>query len=209
MKPFVAHEGQAVVLPVANVDTDQIIPARFLRKPRSAGYGNFLLHDLRFDANGRSVADFPLNRTEAPSFLIAGSNFGCGSSREGAVYALVDYGFRAVIAPRIADIFRNNSVRNGLVPIELPDDEYDRLAQAVEADPKSDMKVDIQACTISHPALAPISFVIDEGSRKRLLKGLDDIAETAERFGAIEDFAASYRKDRPWTWPASPDKEAR
>ncbi|MCO6392671.1 3-isopropylmalate dehydratase small subunit [Aliihoeflea aestuarii] len=209
MKPFVAHEGQAVVLPVANVDTDQIIPARFLRKPRSAGYGNFLLHDLRFDANGRSVADFPLNRAEAPSFLIAGSNFGCGSSREGAVYALVDYGFRAVIAPRIADIFRNNSVRNGLVPIELPDDEYDRLAQAVEADPAREMKVDLQTCTLSHPALAPISFVIDEGSRKRLLKGLDDIAETAERFGAIEDFAASYRKDRPWTWPASPDKEAR
>ncbi len=209
MKPFVAHEGRGVVLNIANVDTDQIIPARFLRKPRAAGYGNFLLHDLRYDADGKSVADFPLNRTEHASFLIAGSNFGCGSSREGAVYALVDYGFRAVIAPRIADIFRNNSVRNGLVPIELPDSDHARLARAVEAEPTGDMKVDLQACTISHPALAPIAFVIDDGSRKRLLEGLDDIAQTAQRFGVIDDFSAEYRKNRSWAWPAQPAKGAR
>lgn len=209
MKPFVAREGRALVLPIANVDTDQIIPARFLRKPRSAGYGNFLFHDLRFDPDGKAVADFPLNHDEHPSFLIAGSNFGCGSSREGAVYALVDYGFRAVIAPRIADIFRNNSVRNGLVPIELPCEDHARLARAIEKNPAIDIKVDLQNCTITHPAMGRISFVFDEGSRKRLMLGLDDIAETAERLGKIEDFAAAYRNQRPWTWPALPGKGMR
>lgn len=210
MKPFVRHEGKAVVFPVANVDTDQIIPARFLRKPRSAGYGNFLLHDLRFDVAGNRIDHFSLNRVEQPSFLIAGSNFGCGSSREGAVYALVDYGFHAVISPRIADIFRNNAVRNGLLPIELPKDQHERLANAVEADPASGLKVDLETCTISHPALAPIAFVIDEGSRTRLLRGMDDIAETAQRFEAIDSFAGLYRSAHPWAWPSAntPDKEA-
>jgi 3-isopropylmalate/(R)-2-methylmalate dehydratase small subunit len=204
MTPFTRHEGKAVVLPLDNVDTDQIIPARFLRKPRSAGYGNFLLHDLRFDEAGSPVAGFPLNDAgEDVRFLVAGSNFGCGSSREGAVYALVDYGIRAVIAPKVADIFRNNAVRNGLLPIELDAEAYAILSAAIAAAPDAPVEIDLEAKHIAHPNCQTVPFEIDEPSRRRLLLGLDDIAETAERFTVIDAFEKTYRSTEPWRWPAA------
>ncbi|MFC4172566.1 3-isopropylmalate dehydratase small subunit [Microvirga sp. GCM10011540] len=203
MTPFTRHEGKAVILPLDNVDTDQIIPARFLRKPRSAGYGNFLLHDLRFDEAGSPVAGFPLNEAgDDVRFIVAGSNFGCGSSREGAVYALVDYGIRAVIAPRVADIFRNNAVRNGLLPVELDAEAHATLTAAIASAPDAPLSIDLESKHISHPNFQ-ISFEIDEPSRRRLLLGLDDIAETAERFAVIDAFETTYRLAEPWRWPAA------
>jgi 3-isopropylmalate/(R)-2-methylmalate dehydratase small subunit len=206
MTPFTTHSGRAAVLPIDNVDTDQIIPARFLRKPRSAGYGNFLFYDMRFDRDGRPAEDFPLHRDPEASILVAGDNFGCGSSREGAVYALVDFGVRVVVATSVADIFRNNAVRNGLLPVVLDASEHEALARAVEADPA--LEVDLEARTIRHATLGALAFDIDEPSRRRLLEGRDDIADTAAHLDEIERFETRYRDAAPWRWPAAPGAEA-
>jgi len=207
MTPFVTHSGRAAVLPMANIDTDQIIPARFLRKPRSAGYGNFLFHDMRFDRDGQPVEEFPLHRDPGASILVAGDNFGCGSSREGAVYALVDAGIRVVIAPSVADIFRNNAVRNGLLPVVLEASDHEALARAVEAEPA--LAVDLEARTIGHATLGTLAFEIDAPSRRRLIEGRDDIADTAAHLDEIEAFETRYRDAAPWRWPKPPQAEGR
>lgn len=190
MTPFVTITSAAVVLDRANVDTDQILPARFLRKPRSAGYQHFLFHDLRADPA------FPLNdpRAEGAAILVAGPNFGSGSSREGAVYALVDAGFRCVIAPSFGDIFAGNAAKNGLLTLAA------EQAAGLSGFPL--LTVDLPAQRISLPGGATVAFAIDAFKKRCLLEGLDDIGLTLGYREQIAAFAARDQLARPWVPPA-------
>src|SRR5215472_7866269 len=163
MEAFQRVDAVAVPMPVPNVDTDQIIPARFLRKPRKDDYGQYLFHDLRFDDEGREKPEFVLNR---PAFrgariLVADKNFGCGSSREHAVYALWDYGFRVVIAPSFGDIFYENSFKNGFLPIVLPAEQVAALRTAIEAKPGAHVVVDLEQRQVIGPDGARYRFEVD------------------------------------------------
>lgn len=180
MTPFERIEAIAAPLPLSNVDTDQIIPARFLHKPRNKGYSDFLFRDLRFAADGQARHDFVLNqpRTAAARVLVAGRNFGCGSSREGAVYALWDYGIRAVVAPTFGDIFFNNALKNGLLPIVLPQDDVTRLLTALAREPGSKLTVDLRDQTVADGHGASWTFNIDPFVKQCLLRGIDELDYT-------------------------------
>ena len=130
MKPFTVLNGGCVLMPYENIDTDQLIPARFMNRTRASGYGGYLFYDLRYNASGGQIPEFELNKTNGSELiLVSGHNFGCGSSREAAVYALLDYGFRAIVAPSFGDIFRNNASKNGLLTVPLADQEYTRFVR--------------------------------------------------------------------------------
>jgi len=178
--------GRAVVLDRADVDTDQIIPKQFLKRIERTGYGEFLFFDWMRDP------DFVLNREESHGapVLIAGRNFGCGSSREHAAWALEDFGFRVVIAPSFGDIFRTNAVNSGLAPIALPAGDVARLREAVGR--QNELTVDLDQLVISHPNGLRIEFPFDAHSQETLVQGLDDIARTLKRGEAIDAFEASY-----------------
>ncbi|MBN8872129.1 MAG: 3-isopropylmalate dehydratase small subunit [Rhodospirillales bacterium] len=192
MTPFTTLTGPAIGLDRANIDTDQIIPARFLRKPRSAGYQNFLFHDLR-----REEADFPLNGATA-AILVADSNFGCGSSREGAVYALVDAGIRCVIAPSFGDIFAGNAGKNGLLTIVLPAP----LAAALRAQLPAEMTIDLPGQHLHFPDGTVHSFDMDPFRKRCLIEGLDDIGLTLAHAAEIAAFQERDRTARPWAAPS-------
>ncbi len=200
MQPFTCLTAVAAVYDQANVDTDQIIPARFLRKPRGPGYGGFLFHDLRFDENGHERAEFPLHRSywRNAGILIAGSNFGCGSSREAAVYALVDYGIRCVIATGFADIFAANAVQNGLLCMTLPDAELAQIRGAAEAQPDTHLSVDLPGQTVAMPDGTAIAFPIDPFRKRCLVEGLDQIALTRARLNEIAAFERQAETAVPW-----------
>ena len=200
MQPFTRLTAAAAVHDQANVDTDQIIPARFLRKPRGPGYGSFLFHDQRFDESGRERPDFPLNRPgwREAGILVAGPNFGCGSSREAAVYALVDYGIRCVIAPGFADIFAANAVQNGLLCVTLPDAELAQIRGVVEARPDANVSVDLPGQTVAIPDGAVVAFVIDPFRKRCLVEGLDQIALTRARLDEIAKFERQSETAAPW-----------
>lgn len=191
----------AVAMPIArpNVDTDQIVPARFLRKPRSSGYGNYLFHDLRLDREGRE-RDFVLNKPayRDAKILVADRNFGCGSSREHAVYALWDYGIRAVIAPSFGDIFFGNSFMNGLLLIVLPAADVGALIGALDAKPGAHMRVDLAAQTVTGADGKTCRFDIDAYRKRCLLEGLDELAFTLSRRDAIKSFEQKHAADMPW-----------
>ena len=178
--------GRAVVLDRADVDTDQIIPKQFLKRIERTGYGEFLFFDWMRDP------DFVLNREESHGapVLIAGRNFGCGSSREHAAWALEDFGFRVVIAPSFGDIFRTNAVNSGLAPVALPAEDVARLREAVGR--QNELTVDLERLVISHPNGLRIEFPFDAHSQETLVEGLDDIARTLKRGEAIDAFEASY-----------------
>lgn len=187
MSGWTTHEGVAVALPLDNVDTDQLIPARFMSRPRTAGYGGFLLHDLRgpgfaLDAPGAAGA----------SILIAGRNFGCGSSREAAVYALVDAGFRAVAAPSFGDIFAANAVNNGLLPARMD-------TAALLGQPPGPARIDLAACTLTLAGRTR-PFALDPVWQARLVNGWDDIDLTASYRAGIAAHAARRREQAPWLW---------
>ncbi|WP_118134516.1 3-isopropylmalate dehydratase small subunit [Oceanicella sp. SM1341] len=202
MTPFTTVTGPGAALPRDNVDTDQLIPARFMKRSRTEGYGDQLLHDLRFDPEGRPRPDFPLNRLPAPpALLVAGANFGCGSSREAAVYALWDHGIRTVVASGFADIFRNNAARNGLLTVALPEAERATLCAWLEAHPGAETHVDLEAQRIEAERLAPIAFDIDPQVKRRLLLGLDELSETLEEEESIARFEAAYLAATPWALP--------
>ncbi|NQW10359.1 MAG: 3-isopropylmalate dehydratase small subunit [Alphaproteobacteria bacterium] len=206
MIPFTTLSAPAVPLRLANVDTDQLLPARFLRKPRADGYHHYLFHDLRRDAEGRPREDFPLNDprwADAP-ILVADRNFGGGSSREGAVYALVDHGIRVVIAPSFGDIFYSNATKNGLLPIRLPIEVIARIWATAEGDPTAPLSVDLAAQTIRLPNEAPIGFDIDPFQKECLLGGRDDIDLTLEHGARLEAFERGYGQAFPWRRPATP-----
>ncbi len=194
MRAFTTHTGLAAVLDRDDVDTDQVIPKQFLKRITRTGYDDALFFDWRFLDDGSPNPDFELNHPayEGASILIAGRNFGCGSSREHAPWALNDYGFRAIIAPSFADIFRNNCFQNGLLTITL--DEADVRGLMEKAAPGNDYRptVDLEAQTISDPAGGSISFEVDEFRRHMLLEGLDDIGLTLQH----EDKIAAYERAR-------------
>lgn len=202
MAGWTQHHGLAVGLPIEGIDTDQLIPARFMSAPRSEGYGRFLLHDLRRSGEALDPA-FPLNRSdaEAASILVAARNFGGGSSREAAVYALVDAGFRVVIAPSFGDIFSGNAVNNGLLPALVADDVADDLLAAL-AEPR-DLGVDLEACEIRLDGKV-YSFEIDAVRRKKLMNGWDDIDLTLAHSSSIENHRAGLLKTEPWMMPDDP-----
>ena len=208
MIAFTELDAVACPLPLANVDTDQLIPARFMRRTRAEGYGGQLLHDLRFDGAGGPYPDFPLNRPRfaAAQILVARRNFGSGSSREAAVYALQDYGFRVVIAPSFGDIFAQNAVNNGVLPARVSEDEAEQmLAWLDEGDNR--LHVDLVACQI-RAGNHVFPFTIDPVWRTRLLNGWDDLDLTLSHRAEIEQFMAADRHRRPWAAPAQPDPSA-
>jgi 3-isopropylmalate/(R)-2-methylmalate dehydratase small subunit len=195
MNAFTSHTGRAVPLERSDVDTDQIIPAQHLKRIERTGFGPFLFETWRSDPA------FVLNdpRFAGATILLAGANFGIGSSREHAVWALEDYGFRAVISPRFADIFRNNCTKVGLLPVELPAESVRALMDAVLDDPATEITVDLEGLRVSAPSVDE-SFEIDPFTRHRLLEGLDDIALTLR----LEDEITRYESTRrPWLPAAS------
>jgi 3-isopropylmalate/(R)-2-methylmalate dehydratase small subunit len=198
--PFTTVRSRAAILNISNLDTDRLVPARFLHHPRSLGYGQFLLHDLRFDAEGNERADFVLNQPlyRDARILIAADNFGCGSSRESAVWALHGYGFRVIIASSFGDIYFENSCRNGLLNVTLGEPELNRLRQTVARHPDGELTVDLAAQTIGAPDASLIRFEFDATKKKSLLLGLDDIGQTLELTGDIEKFEARCRQEAPW-----------
>ena len=190
MQPF--PHLDAAILPIArsNVDTDQIIPARYLQKPRSDDFGQFLFRDLRFDKEGRENPDFLLNKQayRQARIVVAQENFGCGSSREHAVWALHDYGFRAVIAPGFGDIFFSNALKNGLLPVVLPAPVTARLLEMAQAKPGIRLIVDLPAQTVTAPDGVVHRFDIDTFSKKCLVEGLNEIDYTLQKADQITAF---------------------
>ncbi|MGY6563409.1 MAG: 3-isopropylmalate dehydratase small subunit [Halomonadaceae bacterium] len=205
MLAFTTHRGQALSLPWENIDTDQIIPARYLHRPREAGYENQLFHDLRFTPDGKPKVGFPLNDpTQAEStILIAGRNFGCGSSREHAVWALLDYGFRVVIAPDFGDIFFNNSLKNGLLVIRLDEQSIQSLMHE-EGQPQI-LTVDLPQQSIINSSDLRFPFEIDAYRKEALLKGESEIQMTYRLLDKIKQFETHHINANPWvaTPPAS------
>jgi|TARA_R110000787_G_scaffold207667_2_gene317707 3-isopropylmalate/(R)-2-methylmalate dehydratase small subunit len=188
--------GRAVALPQANIDTDQLIPARFMSAPRADGYGGFLLHDIRQDD-----ADHILNRYTNIDIVVTRRNFGSGSSREAAVYALVDFGIKAVFAPSFGDIFRSNAVNNGLLPAQLPEDDIEALIAVIGRE-DADATVDLSASTVQI-AGQEFSFELDPVWRKKLVNGWDDIDLTTQHDDEIQAFRAARFAAHPWALPAS------
>lgn len=194
------YTGTAIALDVENIDTDQLIPARFMSTPRAQGYGGFLLHDMRFDADGTPVADAPLNRHPGASVLVTQRNFGTGSSREAAVYALVDFGIRAVIAPSFGDIFAANAVNNGLLPARVaPEVAMAMIAQL--GDDAGDARLDLTAQTVT-VAGHTVPFTLDPVWREKLINGWDDIDLTAQHAREIAAHRARASQMQPWAFPS-------
>jgi 3-isopropylmalate/(R)-2-methylmalate dehydratase small subunit len=202
MEKFSALTAAACPLDVANLNTDQLLPARFLKLPRSAGLGEFLLADLRCDAHGRERPDFPLNRPawRDARILVGRRNFGCGSSRESAVYALLGRGIRCVIAPSFGDIFAGNAVQNGLLTAIVGEEEAVALIQLLNEGPSLPVAVDLEKQTILCGGRA-FAFTIDPVRRTRLLNGWEDIDLTQSHRDRIAEFKAMDRLRRPWAFP--------
>lgn len=201
MRPLREVKGPAIPYPKGNVDTDEIVPARFLLRDRREGFAEFLFRDLRFDAKGEERRDFVLNQApyRSAKILIAGPNFGCGSSREHAVWALLDYGIDAVIATSFGDIFRNNALQNGLLLIALPEAAVDDLIAAQLSTPGGTVRVDLQAQKVVTADGRAFEFNIDQHDKRRLLTGLSKIDETLALRSEIERFEHQYRASFPWT----------
>ena len=209
MQAFTVHEGIAAPLDRANVDTDAIIPKQYLKSVKRTGFGPNAFDDWRYldagepDADNsrrRKNPDFVLNQSpfDRATILLARKNFGCGSSREHAVWALDDFGFRAVIAPSFADIFFNNSFKNGLLPVVLKEEEVDELFRRVGQEPGLRIEVDLQAKEVRVPGGPVFHFDLDEYRRHRLLEGLDDIALTLQHAEEIRAYEARRREEAPW-----------
>jgi len=194
MKPLREVMGTVAVLDRPDVDTDQIIPKQFLKRIERTGYGQFLFFDWRLDENGDERPGFELNRQEfrSASILLAGRNFGCGSSREHAAWALQDYGFDAIIAPSFGDIFRTNAGKIGMLAIALPADEVERLMESVDLDSGSEMRVDLERRVIVAPDGREVAFDFDETTRHRILHGLDEIALTLQHEDAIAAYETAH-----------------
>jgi 3-isopropylmalate/(R)-2-methylmalate dehydratase small subunit len=204
MERFTRLDAVACALPIENIDTDQLIPARFMKRSRAEGYGQYLLHDLRFDGEGKPRPDFPLNapRHEGARILVTGRNFGTGSSREAAVYALFDFGIRCVIAPSFGDIFASNAVKNGLLPAAVSEADGAALLSALQAAAAPRASVDLESCRIRCGAL-DFGFAIDPVRRLQLINGWDDIDLTEQHRPAIEAYRSRAAADRPWTRPSA------
>ena len=195
MEPFRTHRGLVAVLDRINVDTDQIIPKQFLKRIERTGFGQFLFYDWRFLEDGSPNPEFELNqeRFQGATILLTGSNFGCGSSREHAPWALLDYGFRVLIASSFADIFFNNCFKNGLLPILLPEDAVTQLRDAVLASPGSELGVDLESQTIQGDPGLNFGFEVDPFRKKCLLQGIDDVELTLQLEHRIRAYESGRR----------------
>ena len=200
MQPFTRLTAVAAPLDMANIDTDKIIPARFLRRLRGPGYDKLAFHDIRYDANGNDRPDFILNQAPYRNarILVAGANFGCGSSREAAVYVLYDYGIRAVIAPSFGDIHYGNELQNGMLPVTLPDAICQKLRQQLRDRPGAQLAIDLESQTVTGPDGTIHRFDIDANHKERLLKGLDDIGLVMQNINEIEAFEQRHHRELPW-----------
>jgi 3-isopropylmalate/(R)-2-methylmalate dehydratase small subunit len=202
MEKFTRLRGIAAPLPMINVDTDMIIPKQFLKTIKRTGLGKNLFDEMRYNVDGSEKPEFVLNRPayRKARILVAGDNFGCGSSREHAPWALLDFGIRCIIAPGFADIFYNNCFKNGILPIALPQAEVDRLMDDAERGSNAIVTVDLETQEITGPDGGRIHFEIDAFRKHCLLNGLDDIGLTLEKATAIEGFEGRNRTAQPWLW---------
>ena len=200
MEKFEKISGIAAPMPLINIDTDMIIPKQFLKTIKRSGLGVNLFDEMRYDDNGDEITDFVLNKPayRSSEIIVAGDNFGCGSSREHAPWAIKDFGIRCVIAPAFADIFYNNCFKNGILPIALPQDQVDVLMKDAEKGANARMEVDLVSQQISTSDGAVFSFEVDEFKKRCLLEGLDDIGQTFQKVAAIDNFEAKAAEARPW-----------
>jgi 3-isopropylmalate/(R)-2-methylmalate dehydratase small subunit len=201
MDKFTVLTGVAAPLPIRNVDTDMIIPKQFLKTIKRTGLGKSLFYEMRYDpATGNEIPDFVLNKPQYrdATILVAGDNFGCGSSREHAPWALLDFGIRCVIAPDFADIFYNNCFQNGILPIKLPQSDVDKLMDDANRGANATITVDLEKQEISGPDGGVIKFEIDPFRKHCLLNGLDNIGLTLEKGKEISSFETSTASSRPW-----------
>lgn len=193
MTKFTKFESRLVAMPVDNIDTDQIIPARFLKTISKAGLGDQLFYDWRYDAAGQPKPDFVLNRPEAKQaqILLAGDNFGCGSSREHAPWALTQFGFRAVVSTSFADIFKQNSLKNSLLPIVVPRDVHSALFALIEKNPEASVAVDLASQTLALPDGRTVEFPVDAFAKHCLLEGVDELGHILQQEKAIAGYEAA------------------
>jgi 3-isopropylmalate/(R)-2-methylmalate dehydratase small subunit len=200
MDKFTTLTGVAAPLPLRNIDTDMIIPKQFLKTIQRTGLGKSLFYEMRFDESGEEVADFVLNKPayRKAQILVTGDNFGCGSSREHAPWALLDFGIRCVIAPDFADIFYNNCFQNGILPVKLPQSEVDKLMDDAERGANATLTIDLVKQEIRGPDGGVITFEIDDFRKHCLLNGLDNIGLTLEKETSIKSFEDSAGATRPW-----------
>ena len=202
MQPFSKLTAVAAPLDLANCDTDKLIPARLLRKFRAPphGYAPYLFHDMRFDADGRERPEFVLNQPayRNAGIIVADVNFGCGSSREGAVYAMMDYGIRSVIAPSFGDIHYANEIQNGMLPVILPEETCRRLREQLHAKPGAQLGIDLDAQTVTDAEGRSHRFDIDAVYKERLLNGLDEVRLVLQHLPEIEAFEARHHHEHPW-----------
>ncbi len=203
MEPFRKLTATAAPLDMANVNTDQIFPARFIRKPRAVGYAQFAFHDVRRNDDGTPRPDFPLNddRYRDARIIVGGTNFGCGSSREGAVYTLIDSGIRALIAPSFGDIFAANCLKNGVLTVTLPDDAVADLRDQLRSVERPVLTIDLKAETIVRSDGATLAFSADPFQKHCLLNGLNEIDLSLEFADDMAAFEAAYHERFPWLAP--------
>ncbi len=202
MEPLTVHEGITALLDRTNVDTDQIIPKQFLKKVSRTGYGAYLFYDWRFLENGNDNPDFELNKQafKGASILVAGDNFGCGSSREHAPWSILDYGFRVVVSTSFADIFYSNCFKNGILPVVVQAADLSQLMSEIRDNEGVQFKVDLGAQQLSTPKGTIIGFEVDEFRKECLLGGLDDISWTMQFDSEISEFEEKQRSTEPWLW---------
>lgn len=200
MDKFDKLTGIAAPMPLVNIDTDMIIPKQFLKTIKRSGLGVNLFDEMRYDREGNENADFVLNKPQyrETEILVAGDNFGCGSSREHAPWAIKDFGIRCVIAPSFADIFYNNCFKNGILPIALPQEAVDVLMKDAEKGSNARMTVDLESQTVTTSDGEVFSFEVDSFKKHCLMEGLDDIGLTMAKAGAIDTFEAQASQARPW-----------
>lgn len=205
MEKFTKLTGIAAPLDLINIDTDMIIPKQFLKTIHRTGLGKNLFDEMRYDDNGQPIADFVLNKEPytAAQILVAGENFGCGSSREHAPWALLDFGIRCVIAPSFADIFYNNCFKNGILPIRLPRDVVDSLMKKAELGGNATFSVDLENQKVIDPDGQEHAFDVDEFRRHCLLNGLDDVALTLQKADQIKTYEETRAQSAPWVFNAS------
>ncbi len=200
MDKFDTLTGIAAPMPMVNIDTDMIIPKQFLKTIKRSGLGVNLFDEMRYDREGNEIADFVLNQPQyrEAEILVAGDNFGCGSSREHAPWAIKDFGIRCVIAPSYADIFYNNCFKNGILPIVLPQDQVDALMKDAEKGSNARMTIDLEAQTVTSSDGDVFSFEVDSFKKHCLMNGLDDIGLTMEKAASIDSFEKQASQARPW-----------
>jgi len=202
MEPYQKHVSKVALMNRNNVDTDQIVPKQFLKKVSRNGFGKHLFHDWRYNKDGSDNPEFELNNPDYKNagVLLAGDNFGCGSSREHAPWAIGDFGFKAIISTSYADIFYNNCFKNGILPVVVDQATWDTLRSEVEQFPGVQFEVDLENQKVSTPGGTEVSFDVDPFRKNNLLKGLDDIAVSLQSEAEITAFEARQKEAQPWLW---------